>query len=78
MTDTMFPAIGDYWRHKVRGHVYEIITATASLQMACDPAIEAQYEDDDFVVYRNIENGAVWIRPTEEFIDGRFERVKEG
>jgi hypothetical protein len=67
--------IGQHWKHKVRGHVYEIVSETASLQMSCDPEVEARYENDDFVVYRNVKNGAVWIRPTEEFMDGRFERV---
>lgn len=63
------------WRHKKRGTVYEIITTMASFQCAAAPEIEANFEDDVFTVYKNVETGAIWVRPTEEFMDGRFERV---
>lgn len=67
---------GEHWRHKVRGHVYEILTDTASIQCSAAPDFEAQFENENWTVYRNIATGAVWVRPTEEFIDGRFERVE--
>lgn len=63
------------WRHKKRGTVYEIVSTTASLQCSCAPEVEATFEDDTFTVYRNVKTGAVYVRPTEEFMDGRFERL---
>lgn len=65
------------WRHKKRGTVYEIVTSLASLQCSCAPGVEADFEDDTFTVYRNVKTGAFYVRPTEEFMDGRFERVDD-
>lgn len=65
------------YRHKKRGTVYEIVTDYASLQCSADPVFERRFEDDTWTVYRNVKTGAVWVRPTEEFHDGRFERLPE-
>lgn len=27
------------------------------------------------VIYKDIETGVIWVRPSEEFFDGRFEEV---
>lgn len=64
---------GQQWRHKKRGTVYEIITDAASMQCSEAPDFEAMFEDVDWTVYRNIKTGAIWFRPTMEFLDGRFE-----
>lgn len=63
------------WRHKKRGTVYEVITDQAGIQCSADPAFEERFEADTWTVYRNIKTAAVWVRPTEEFLDGRFEMV---
>jgi hypothetical protein len=53
------------WRHKKRGTAYEIITREAIIEATETPA----------VVYRCLADATVWVRPAEEFFDGRFERV---
>jgi hypothetical protein len=63
------------YRHKKRGTIYEVVTIDASLQCSAAPAFEHQFEGDNWTVYRNITTGAVWVRPTEEFFDGRFEAM---
>ena len=66
-----------YWRHKKRGTVYEVLTDVASLQCSAAEEFERMFEDDNWTVYRNVETGHIWVRPTEEFLDGRFEQVVE-
>lgn len=66
------------WRYKKRGSVYEVLTNSASLQCSAAPEFEDMFEEDDWTVYRNVETGAIWVRPTPEFMDGRFERVPDG
>jgi hypothetical protein len=68
--------MSDLWRHKKRGTVYEIITQDASLQCATWPEMEEMFDDDTFTVYRSINTSAIYVRPTPEFMDGRFEKVE--
>ncbi len=65
------------WKHKKRGTMYEIITDVASIQCATDASIEEKYGDDNWAVYRNIHTGAIYVRMTDEFLDGRFEKIGE-
>lgn len=65
------------WRHKKRGTTYDIITDTASLQCASVPEFEQMFDDDHWTVYRSEKTGAVYVRPTPEFLDGRFERLDD-
>jgi hypothetical protein len=71
----LYASPGEQWRHKKRGTVYEIITDTASIQCSAAPDFEERFTDENWTVYRNISTGAIWVRPTGEFLDGRFERV---
>lgn len=64
------------WKHKKRGTIYEIITDAASLQCASCPEFEEQFDNDNWTVYRNLHTGAIYVRPAEEFHDGRFEQVE--
>jgi hypothetical protein len=62
------------WRHKKRGTVYEVISDDASLQCATAPEFEAAFSGP-WTIYRSVDTGALYIRPTGEFLDGRFEAV---
>lgn len=58
------------WRHRKRGTEYELL-GEADLQTEkplTDYAVVA--------VYRDVVSGRLWVRPIDEFNDGRFERVK--
>jgi hypothetical protein len=63
------------WRHKKRGTTYQVVTHFAALQCATDQAIEDRFDDLNWTIYRSREDGAVYMRLTSEFMDGRFERV---
>ncbi len=58
------------WLHKKRGTTYQII-GEARAQIVGKP-IE---EDSVVVVYRSNQDGSLWVRPREEFYDGRFEQI---
>lgn len=51
------------YRHLKTGGIYEFIT---------DAEMESNLED--VVVYRSVEHKSVWVRPSSEFYDGRFEQ----
>lgn len=63
------------WRHRKRGCVYTIVTHEASMQCSEHPEIEGAYPMCGWTVYKNVETGAIWIRPTKEFQDGRFKQL---
>ncbi len=67
--------MSERWRHRKRGTVYEVITHDASLQCAATPDVEEMFDDCSLTVYRSLDTGAIYVRPTPEFTDGRFERV---
>lgn len=69
--------MGEQWRHKTRGTTYEVVTHSASLQCSAAPDFEEMFDDDTFTVYRSLDTGAMYVRPTPEFMDGRFERMNE-
>lgn len=58
------------WRHKKRGSIY-IEIGRAKLQAADTGGMA---DNQPMVVYRG-EDGQLWVRPEDEFEDGRFERV---
>jgi hypothetical protein len=63
------------WRHKKSGTEYEIITDSAQLQCASAPTFEKRFHH--FTVYRSVRTGAIFVRPTAEFNDGRFEPIPD-
>jgi hypothetical protein len=67
--------MSELWRHKKRGTVYEVLTDSASLQCSAAEEFERMFEDDSWTVYRDVSTRHIWVRPTKEFLDGRFERV---
>ena len=54
------------WLHKKSGGLYTFV---------CEAEIEADLTPA--VVYKALEDGRVWIRPTAEFFDGRFVRLDQ-
>lgn len=55
----------DIWKHVKRGTFYFIIEDNATWEK----------DKQRVVVYKNIMGGKVWVRPYDEFFDGRFVRV---
>lgn len=56
----------ELWRHQKTGGVYERLMSAVN---EADKAV--------LVVYRSVETGVRWVRPSKEFYDGRFIRVDE-
>jgi hypothetical protein len=60
---------GKRWRHVKRGTVYEEI-GRAELQIATLDLVDGS----DLVIYRG-EDGKLWARQEDEFLDGRFVEI---
>jgi hypothetical protein len=54
----------EVYRHKKSGGIYGVVCNATS-----------EHDSVLLVVYRNLETGERWVRPAEEFNDGRFDRV---
>lgn len=61
----MIPALTIY-RHVKTGNHYVILSRDALIEATMTRA----------VVYQAIDHDAVWVRPFDEFFDGRFEAVR--
>jgi hypothetical protein len=61
---------GERYRHKKRGTTYQVI-GVASSQVVGEPIGEGSQA----VVYRSEDDGSLWVRPYDEFHDGRFEQL---
>ena len=57
--------------HIKRGSFYRVLTRDAELQSATEIN-----EGKQLTVYQGMD-GKIWVRPTEEFEDGRFMPIKE-
>lgn len=71
---------GQVWRHKKRGGEYLIVNTHASIQIATDEFREvcALLEEEDWIAYAPVVNpDNLHFRMREEFLDGRFELVKQ-
>lgn len=62
--------------HHKRGGRYEVITSRAHLQCSTDQSLEDTYEKMPWTIYRDVDNGEIYIRLTSEFQDGRFIEVE--
>ena len=67
--------VGSTWRHKKRGTSYEVLHNTASLECASEPQFERMFEDEHWIVYRNLRTASIHVRLEQEFEDGRFEQI---
>lgn len=65
------------YRHKKRGTIYEVLSHHASLQCSSSPDLEALFEDEEWTVYKNVESWHLYVRPTAEFKDGRYEELPD-
>jgi hypothetical protein len=73
MPENLEPAVaqiwpGQVWRHKKRGTNYWII-GLATLQ------VTDSNDGKMMVVYEPIDDVTMWVRSTDDFLDGKFERV---
>lgn len=66
---------GQHWRHKKRGSVYEIVATDCTMQ--CSSYEAWAMEEEMWVAYRSITGHQLHFRMSEEFLDGRFELVKD-
>ncbi len=57
-----------FWQHKKRGTLYRLLMR-GTLQ------IEGPQDMAEVVVYQDVDDGRVWVRPASEFFDGRFEEA---
>jgi hypothetical protein len=60
------------WRHKKRGTQYELV-GLAMLQTSNTGGLN---DNHPMVVYRD-QAGTLWVRPEDEFFDGRFEEISQ-
>lgn len=77
----------ELWRHKKSGGIYEVLhrgrMQTSEWRMPWEytnPKGEVMVDenftaDNEPVIVYRAEDGTIWVRPTKEFRDGRFERI---
>lgn len=52
------------WRHVRRGGQYIVIAQAVR-----------EHDLEPMTIYKSVEDGRVWVRPSSEFMDGRFEQI---
>ena len=58
------------WRHRRRETCYDVLTSVAQAQCSTGPIAE-----NDYVTVYKADDATWWVRKTDEFRDGRFERI---
>jgi hypothetical protein len=59
------------YKHKKRNSVYSILTIGT---FQCS---DKNLDNTEVVIYRDIKDLKIWVRPKDEFFDGRFEEIKD-
>lgn len=62
------PRIGTIWVHLKTGHIY-IVVGECQIEVTNKPGI--------LYLRTDVTEGIVWMRPTEEFLDGRFVETED-
>jgi hypothetical protein len=60
----------EHVRHIKRGSTYRVL-GKGKIQVSGNPLVDYA----EVVVYASDETGDIWIRPIDEFEDGRFEKI---
>lgn len=69
--------MSEFWRHKKRGSVYEVISTGAFMQCSTFPHVEEAFSGTSFTIYKRVDAiDLFFVRPTNEFMDGRFEKIE--
>jgi len=63
------PEVGSLWRHLKTRVIYEV-TGGCRIEAINEPAVLYRRQDDP--------DSVVWARPVDEFLDGRFSKLKYG
>jgi len=64
------PEIGSRWQHAKRGTYYTVINHG---YFQC--SLFEAYDCEPVTIYEAEDNHSVWVRPTAEFLDGRFIQI---
>ena len=65
----------ELYRHRKRGTTYRILHGDEYGTCFASSSSVAQIDHEPMIVYQDIADGRVWVRPRSEFFDGRFEKL---
>lgn len=63
--------IGSYWKHYKKNNSIYIVVDIGRLQVNL-PHLDNKW----VVIYKDKNTGDLWIRPIEDFLDGRFTKIE--
>ena len=69
MSDKQIEPLCQRYMHRKTGGHYQVV-GVAKAQV-----IDAIRDMDEVVIYRSEKDGSLWVRPKDEFLDGRFAAI---